>query len=161
MTNICVITTYNNKSIPLYPGVSWSILQSSPDKNTLLGDSQDRLTRSLIGLSPWENLTPIGRGWCGSTYACSGYFSASNYSVLNILWESPVSLQWQFLSVPWSFISDSHLSPLSPPFTLHPPEPSSQANVKISLPSSALSYQHNFTLKSVKFNQKDNFQIKS
>ena len=97
MTNICVITTYNNKSIPLYPGVSWSILQSSPDKNTLLGDSQDRLTRSLIGLSPRENFIPIGRWWCGSTYACSGYFSASNYLVLNILWESQLSLQWQFL----------------------------------------------------------------
>ena len=49
-------------SIMKYPEISWSILQSSPDKNTLLGDSQDRLTRSLIGLSPWENFNPIG-GW--------------------------------------------------------------------------------------------------
>ena len=87
-------------SIMKYPEISWSILQSSPDKNTLLGDSQDRLTRSLIGYSPWENSNPIGRERCGSTYACSGYFSASNYLVLNILWESPVSLQWQFLLVP-------------------------------------------------------------
>lgn len=72
-------------SIMKYPEISWSILQSSPDKNTLLGDSQDRLTRSLIGYSPWENSNPIGRERCGSTYACSGYFSASNYLVLNIL----------------------------------------------------------------------------
>ena len=147
MTNICVITTYNNKSIPLYPGVSWSILQSSPDKNTLLGDSQDRLTRSLIGLSPRENFIPIGGWWCGSTYACSGYFSASNYLVLNILWESPLSLQWQFLPVPWSFIFDSHLDTISL-FIL----PSGAAERMLNFHFRPLSYQLNFTLKSEKFN---------
>ena len=46
-------------SIMKYPEISWSILQSSPDKNTLLGDSQDRLTWPLIGLSHSQNCLPL------------------------------------------------------------------------------------------------------
>ena len=53
----------NNIKILKYPEVSWwQILSNPPLIKTLLGDSQDRLTWSLIGLSPWENFNPIG-GW--------------------------------------------------------------------------------------------------